>query len=225
MPFDFCRLPCKQPLPSRLLGASAAGKRSRTSKWDDKSAASSTTDWGKKWRAVVKAVLPKDGNGGVTCSDLEVQKLCLAMWKDLTSWAAEDCRQHLVLFQSDEQGRPELGIGSRCSLEDSGHISRHICTTIYVYICMHGCAKTHPVPSVRADLLSNISINFFLCGRRFRGNGMGLRPCVGSVALGRRGLSRLCGRGLCSAGRRRAHQVRLRRLVTMTCSHKLKGTT
>ena len=75
------------------------------SKWDDKSAASSTTDWGKKWRAVVKAVLPKDGNGGVTCSDPEVQKLCLAMWRDLSSWAAEECGQHLMLFQADEQGR------------------------------------------------------------------------------------------------------------------------
>ena len=88
-------------------GAAAAGKRSRMSKWDDKSAASSTTDWGKKWRAVVKAVLPKDGNGGVTCSDPEVQKLCLAMWRDLSSWAAEECRQHLMLFQADEQGRVE----------------------------------------------------------------------------------------------------------------------
>lgn len=77
------------------------------SKWDDKSAASSTTDWGKKWRAVVKAVLPKDGNGGVTCSDPEVQKLCLAMWRDLSSWAAEECRQHLMLFQADEQGDAE----------------------------------------------------------------------------------------------------------------------
>lgn len=89
------------------LGASAAGKR-RASKWDDKSAASSTTDWGKKWRAVVKAVLPKDGNGGVTCFDPEMQKLCLAMWKDLTSWAAEDCGQHLMLFQADEQGQLKL---------------------------------------------------------------------------------------------------------------------
>ena len=85
-------------------GAAAAGKRSRASKWDDKSAASSTTDWGKKWRAVVKAVLPKDGAGGATCMDHDVQKLCLAMWRDLTSWAEEDCRQHLMLFQADQQG-------------------------------------------------------------------------------------------------------------------------
>ncbi|CAJ1376090.1 unnamed protein product [Effrenium voratum] len=79
----------------------ASGPAKKRSKWDDKTAAS-PTDWGRKWRFVLKKVLPRDGHGAASCGDLEVQKASMAMWRDMAAWAAEDCRQQLMLFQADE---------------------------------------------------------------------------------------------------------------------------
>ena len=86
-------------------GAAAAGKRSRNSKWDDKSAASCATEWGKKWRTILQDVLPGAEAATRADSDPEVQKLCMVLWKDIVSWVGEDFLRHLRLFQASDAGR------------------------------------------------------------------------------------------------------------------------
>ncbi|CAE7669658.1 Rbm17 [Symbiodinium pilosum] len=88
----------------KLACAAAAGKRSRNSKWDDKSAASCATEWGKKWRTILQDVLPGAEAATRADSDPEVQKLCMVLWKDIVSWVGEDFLRHLRLFQASDAG-------------------------------------------------------------------------------------------------------------------------
>ncbi|CAE7884758.1 RBM17 [Symbiodinium necroappetens] len=85
-------------------GAAAAGKRSRNSKWDDKSAASCATEWGKKWRTILQDVLPGAEAASRPDGDLEIQKLCMVLWKDTAPWVGDGFLQHLRLFQASDAG-------------------------------------------------------------------------------------------------------------------------
>ena len=96
-------------------GAAAAGKRSRNSKWDDKSAASCATEWGKKWRTILQDVLPGAEAASRPDGDLEIQKLCMVLWKDTAPWVGDGFLQHLRLFQASDAGtalqqRSKLGL-------------------------------------------------------------------------------------------------------------------
>ncbi|CAE7227401.1 Rbm17 [Symbiodinium sp. CCMP2456] len=85
-------------------GAAAAGKRSRNSKWDDKSAASCATEWGKKWRTILQDVLPGAEAASRPDVDLEIQKLCMVLWRDTAPWVGDGFLQHLRLFQASDAG-------------------------------------------------------------------------------------------------------------------------
>jgi len=50
------------------------------------------SDWARKWRDVIRLVLPSSvdhGNHAVPVTDPEVRKLVAAIWKDLVAWASE----------------------------------------------------------------------------------------------------------------------------------------
>ncbi|CAE8615641.1 unnamed protein product, partial [Polarella glacialis] len=95
-------------------GAAAAGRRSRTSKWDDSAAESVASEWGQKWRSVTRDVLPRsqdtpDGKVPKAASDAtdpELRKLCAALWRDVATWAEGegDAQRHLSLFRADKPG-------------------------------------------------------------------------------------------------------------------------
>eukprot|EP00930_Biecheleria_cincta_P040548 TRINITY_DN27775_c0_g1_i2.p1 TRINITY_DN27775_c0_g1~~TRINITY_DN27775_c0_g1_i2.p1 ORF type:complete len:774 (-),score=144.86 TRINITY_DN27775_c0_g1_i2:15-2336(-) len=99
-------------LHARVWTTGTEDIRSRKSKWDDKSESESASDWGKKWRAVIKAVLPRDsGEAGFACAvkfdDSELQKLCIALWKDIAAWAVGEgnLERHVSLFRSALSGK------------------------------------------------------------------------------------------------------------------------
>eukprot|EP00931_Biecheleriopsis_adriatica_P100670 TRINITY_DN75935_c0_g1_i1.p1 TRINITY_DN75935_c0_g1~~TRINITY_DN75935_c0_g1_i1.p1 ORF type:complete len:798 (-),score=214.17 TRINITY_DN75935_c0_g1_i1:90-2483(-) len=85
-------------------GAAAAGRRSFQSKWDDQSASSCASDWGKKWRHVIQEVLPQSAPAA-RFNDEEVQKLCMALWNDIAAWGEREdgLQRHLTLFRSDSE--------------------------------------------------------------------------------------------------------------------------
>merc|ERR1712190_241368 len=65
-----------------------------------------TSEWAKKWRELIRCVLPLSAEAAAPYTDLEVRKLAMALWKDIIDWVGDDpadleSSQVLGLFRAE----------------------------------------------------------------------------------------------------------------------------
>eukprot|EP00928_Gymnodinium_smaydae_P042788 TRINITY_DN28782_c0_g1_i1.p1 TRINITY_DN28782_c0_g1~~TRINITY_DN28782_c0_g1_i1.p1 ORF type:complete len:524 (-),score=110.57 TRINITY_DN28782_c0_g1_i1:68-1435(-) len=100
----------------QVHGRQGAGReRSRSPRRGSGKSEDDWSTWAKRWRKMIRAVLPGGEVAAVAWSDLELRKLCAALWRDFvdplekTQGAeAEAVRRCLNLFRSDRRGAGDV---------------------------------------------------------------------------------------------------------------------
>jgi len=87
-------------------GGGRGGRRSVKDREED-----GVSKWAKRWRKIIRAVLPGGEAGAAAWSDPELRKLCAALWRDFadplakaTDKETETARRALGLFRTESRG-------------------------------------------------------------------------------------------------------------------------
>lgn len=68
----------------------------------DDDSGSQTSDWARRWRDIMCAVLPSNVDGAASADHCEVRKMAAACWRDVVEWARQtDAERHLSLFTAE----------------------------------------------------------------------------------------------------------------------------
>lgn len=76
----------------------------RGSKWDSK-AQSQISNWARSWRDKVRDLLARGPDEAVPMSDLEVRRLSVDLWADITTWAREECGMQWIIELFTAEGK------------------------------------------------------------------------------------------------------------------------
>lgn len=86
----------------------AAKKRSKWDAKDDAPPVQKPSEWAKRWRKIMKAVLPRGIDGAMGMMDPELRKMGAALWVDVVAWANETgAERALGLFSSEPVRGPD----------------------------------------------------------------------------------------------------------------------
>merc|ERR1712129_558753 len=98
--------------PLLCTPADTARKRKRDSEREEKQRWS---QWARRWRKMIRAVLPSGVTAAAPWSDPELRKLCAAMWRDFADPLSkvegaeeESARRALGLFRTEARGAADI---------------------------------------------------------------------------------------------------------------------
>lgn len=96
------------PDPDDVEEVEPAKKRS---KWDETAPEPEkpkNSIWAKKWRKIMKAVLPRGLDSATPMIDPEVRKMIAVMWTEVADWAKQEgLERHLGLFTAEPVRQPD----------------------------------------------------------------------------------------------------------------------
>lgn len=91
----------------------------KSSKWDD--AGDKTSNWAKRWRLIIRSVLPRGADEALPPTHRDVRKLSEALWKDTVEWSQGpgNAERQLSLFSSEASARMDA-VAAASALPSAG---------------------------------------------------------------------------------------------------------